>query len=190
MTATGSTTVQASLLRLNARAWAISAGLLMGGGLFLATIITDTIDLINGNTALAAVSYFNISIGIITGLAAAIFGFLDWLGVPSNTRAKYIGGWHGIGNVVVVALFAISWWLRRDSIGYEPTQTALAFSYGAILIGAVTAWLGGEMVYRLNIGVDNGANPDAPNSLSSKSAQGGTRRSSSQASSTTKPARR
>jgi hypothetical protein len=38
MTATNSSTVQASLLRLNARAWGISAGLLLGGGLFLATL--------------------------------------------------------------------------------------------------------------------------------------------------------
>lgn len=38
MTASDSSTVQASLLRLNARAWGISTGLLLGGGLFLATI--------------------------------------------------------------------------------------------------------------------------------------------------------
>jgi len=39
MTAMDSTTVQASLMRLNARAWGISTGLLLGGGLFLATIL-------------------------------------------------------------------------------------------------------------------------------------------------------
>lgn len=38
MTATNSSTVQTSLLRLNARAWGIAAGLLLGGGLFLATV--------------------------------------------------------------------------------------------------------------------------------------------------------
>ena len=38
MTATNSSTVQTSLLRLNARAWGISTGLLLGGGLFLATV--------------------------------------------------------------------------------------------------------------------------------------------------------
>lgn len=38
MSASTSNTVQASLLRLNARAWGISAGLFLGGGLFLATI--------------------------------------------------------------------------------------------------------------------------------------------------------
>jgi hypothetical protein len=37
MTAPNSSTVQASLMRLNARAWGISSGLLLGGGLFLAT---------------------------------------------------------------------------------------------------------------------------------------------------------
>lgn len=38
MTVSSANTVQASLLRLNARAWGISTGLLLGGGLFLATI--------------------------------------------------------------------------------------------------------------------------------------------------------
>ena len=38
MTASDPISIQASLLRLNARAWGISAGLLLGGGLFLATI--------------------------------------------------------------------------------------------------------------------------------------------------------
>ena len=38
MTATNSSTVQASLMRLNARAWGISTGLLLGSGLFLATV--------------------------------------------------------------------------------------------------------------------------------------------------------
>lgn len=38
MTASTSSTVQASLMRLNARAWGISTGLLFGGGLFLATV--------------------------------------------------------------------------------------------------------------------------------------------------------
>jgi hypothetical protein len=39
MTATDSMTVQTSLMRLNARAWGISTGLLLGGGLFFATVL-------------------------------------------------------------------------------------------------------------------------------------------------------
>jgi uncharacterized membrane protein len=139
-------------------------------GLFIGAIVTDTVDLLNGTTALSAVSFVNISIGIIGGLLAALFGFLDWRLVPLNTRAKQIGAWHGIGNVVVVLLFGVSWWLRQEAPNFQPSQAALIFSYGAILVGVVTAWLGGELVYRLNVGVDNGANLDAPSSLSDKPA--------------------
>lgn len=39
MAASEDSSVHAALLRLNARAWGISAGLLMGGGLFLATAV-------------------------------------------------------------------------------------------------------------------------------------------------------
>jgi hypothetical protein len=39
MTSPTQHTVQASLMRLNARAWGIATGLLLGGGLFLATAI-------------------------------------------------------------------------------------------------------------------------------------------------------
>jgi uncharacterized membrane protein len=139
-------------------------------GLFIGAVIVDTIDLYTGSSALAQVSFFNIMVGILGGLLAALFGFLDWRLVPLHTRAKQIGAWHGIGNVVVVLMFGVSWWLRRENINYEATPLALAFSYGAILLGVLTAWLGGELVYRLNVGVDNGANLDAPSSLSDKPA--------------------
>ena len=36
-----------------------------------------------------------IAAGIIGGLLAAVFGLLDWIGIPGNTRAKAIGLWHG-----------------------------------------------------------------------------------------------
>jgi hypothetical protein len=35
-----------------------------------------------------------------------------------------------------------------------------------VLLALVTAWLGGELVERLGVGVDEGANLDAPSSLS------------------------
>jgi hypothetical protein len=38
----------------------------------------------------------------------------------------------------------------------------------ALLFGAVGGWLGGELVDRLGVGVDNEANLNAPNSMSGK----------------------
>lgn len=59
----------------------------------------------------------------------------------------------------VVALFAVSWWLRSGSAGYVPGMAAFLLSLVAVGIGAVSGWLGGELVDRLGVGVDRGAQP-------------------------------
>jgi uncharacterized membrane protein len=111
--------------------------------------------------------------GILSGLLAAIFGTIDWLAIPSGTRAKAIGLYHGVGNVVVVALFAISWWMRSGTAGLFPTSLAFSIAVAALMLGAVTGWLGGELVDRLGVGVDDGAHLNAPNSLSGRPAHEG-----------------
>lgn len=135
-------------------------------GTFIAAIVSDTFFLITKNATLPGVSYFNISLGILGGLLAAVFGAVDWTALPAHTRAKSIATWHGLGNVVVVLMFAISWWLRTTTVQFVPSTLALVFSYAAILVGSLTAWLGGELVYRLGVGTDRDANLDASNSLS------------------------
>jgi hypothetical protein len=40
----------------------------------------------------------------------------------------------------------------------------------ALLLGTVTGWLGGELVDRLGVGVDAGANMNAPSSLTGQPA--------------------
>jgi uncharacterized membrane protein len=135
-------------------------------GLFIGAIIFDTVYLFMKNPLLPGVSFFNISVGILGGLLAAVFGFLDWMSIPANTRAKSVGMWHGIGNVTVVLMFAISWWLRSTTIEFIPSTTALTFSYLAIAVGVMTAWLGGELVFRLRVGVDYDAGLNASSSLS------------------------
>jgi uncharacterized membrane protein len=101
---------------------------------------------------------------VIGGLLAAIFGAVDWWAIRQGTRAKALGLWHGLGNVVVVVLFIISWFLRRGMPAQAPSG-GFVLSIIAVGLGAVTAWLGGELVDRLGIGVDEGANPNAPSSL-------------------------
>ena len=105
-----------------------------------------------------------IGAGVLSGIVAAIPGIIDWLNTPEGSRARAIGAWHGGGNVLALTLFALSWKKRRPN-ETQPDTSAVALSVIASAILGVTGWLGGEMVYRLGIGVDPGANPDAPNSL-------------------------
>jgi uncharacterized membrane protein len=94
-----------------------------------------------------------------------VFGWLDWIAIPRGTRARRIGLWHGVGNVVVLLLFILSWVLRRDTPETPPTG-AIVSGLTAVIIALVTAWLGGELVDRLGVGVDDGAHLDSPSSLS------------------------
>jgi uncharacterized membrane protein len=133
-------------------------------GLFVTSIVFDVIHLISGNPTWAVVTYWMIAAGIIGGLLAAVFGLIDWLSLSGGSRAHRLGAWHGVGNVVVVALFAISWFLRRSDPG-QPTALAFVLIVIGGGIGLVTSWLGGELVERLGIGVDENAHPNAPSSL-------------------------
>lgn len=125
--------------------------------------------LISKSGSIGIVSYWMIFGGVIAGLIAAVFGFIDWLAIPSGTRAKFIGAWHGIGNVGVVLLFIGSWLLRRSDPEVPPIA-AIVLSAIAVCTALVTGWLGGELVDRLAIGVDEGAHADAPSSLSGRPA--------------------
>ena len=133
-------------------------------GLLATSLFFDVARLSSGNPQWGLISYWLIAVGIVTALLAALFGLIDWLAIPAGTRAKRIGLLHGGGNVVVVALFAGSWLLRRDDPG-NPEGAACILSVLAVLLALVTGWLGGELVDRLGVGVDEGANLDAPSSL-------------------------
>ena len=135
-------------------------------GLLSAAVIFDIVALITGNPGFYPVSYWMIAAGLIGGLLAAVIGFLDWTGISNNTRAKTIGLYHGLGNFVIVVLFAISWWLRSGAQNNMPSTLALIPSFLGFCLALVTAWLGGELVYRLGMAVEKGANENAPNSLS------------------------
>jgi uncharacterized membrane protein len=135
-------------------------------GLLATALFFDLIALaLDRHQGLFTASYYMIAAGIVTGLLAAVFGLIDFLKIPSGTRAKRIGRMHGVGNVVVVVLFAASWFLRRDTPADPPTMAIALAALGAGL-ATITGWLGGELVDRLGVGVDDGANLDAPSSLS------------------------
>jgi uncharacterized membrane protein len=138
-------------------------------GLLATAFFFDVAFLILHHEELAVVSDWMIFAGVIGGLIAALFGLIDWLGIPRKTRAKRIGLWHGAGNVVVVGLFAGSWFLRRPNPA-EPVLLAIILSAIGVGIALITGWLGGELVGRLGVGVAEGAHVDAPSSLSGRPA--------------------
>jgi uncharacterized membrane protein len=137
-------------------------------GLLATALFFDIIALImHRHAGLFTAAYYMIAAGVIGGLLSAVFGLIDFLAIPAGTRARRVGTLHGVGNVVVVVLFAASWFLRRSSPANPETIATVLAGLGAAL-AMVTGWLGGELVDRLGVGVDDGANLNAPSSLSGR----------------------
>lgn len=109
----------------------------------------------------AVFAYWLIATGIVGGLVAAPFGLLDWLSFPRGTRAKVLGRWHGLGNTIVLAVFGVSWWLRRDD---PENPGTIAFALGLLGLGLVvlTAWLGLEIADRFAVRSPTALEPPGP----------------------------
>ena len=102
--------------------------------LLTTAVIFDVIHLITGTSLWAEIGYWNIAAGVIGGIVAAGFGLIDWLAIPTRTRAKMVGLWHGLGNLVVVVLFGASWLIRID----EPGNPGVVVIVELVAVGLAT----------------------------------------------------
>jgi uncharacterized membrane protein len=125
-------------------------------GLLTTAVIFDILHAATHNPEWSGAAFYMIAAGIIGGLAAAVFGLIDWMALAPDTRAKRVGSLHGLGNLVVVLLFAGSLWLRLPDPTL-PSGAALTLSFLGVLLALVTGWLGGELVFRFGVGVDRPA---------------------------------
>ena len=140
-------------------------------GLLATALLFDVVQLATGNGFWSELSYWMIAAGVISGLVAAPFGLVDWLAIPWRTRAKRIGAVHGGGNVLVLALYGIRR-LMRTANPAAPETPALVMAFVGGGLAMVTGWLGGELVDRLAVGVDEGAHLNAPSSLTTRHVRG------------------
>ena len=94
--------------------------------------------------------------------------FLPWVCRGVHLAPFVIGG---LPRLVVLPLGLFIALAIFDALYLWRDNTALAVvAYWNIAGGSVAGWLGGELVDRLAVGVDDGAHLDAPSSLSGRPA--------------------
>jgi uncharacterized membrane protein len=109
---------------------------------------------VNQPAGLARGAYWLIAVGVIGAVLAAVFGLLDLLTIPRATRAFRVGLTHMAINLTVVALFVVSWLVRRsDGVAGATPVVPLVLSIVAIALLLVSGWLGGMLSYRYGVRV-------------------------------------
>jgi len=92
--------------------------------------------------------------GLVGALVAAVPGLIDLLSLHV-ARLRTIALTHMTLNLIVVALYAVNIWLRLQA-GAD-MRVPVLLSVIAIIMLAVSGWLGGEMVHVHGVGVEDGA---------------------------------
>lgn len=99
------------------------------------------------------VALYSMAGGIIGALLAAIPGLIDLLSLPPDPRGTAIV--HMTINLIVVALFAVNFWLRfRSADAGAGSTNTVWLSLGAIVLLVISGWLGGKLVYEKAVAVD------------------------------------
>ena len=100
-------------------------------------------------------AFWLIALGVLAALVAALAGFLDLFAIPTGTTAFRTALLHMSLNLIVVALFAVSWVIRQGDID-APTETSgglIALSAVALALLAGSGWLGGRLSFRYGVRV-------------------------------------
>lgn len=119
-------------------------------GLWIFSLICDIIMLATGDELWQAMAFYTMAGGIIGGLVAALPGLIDLVTMHQSPE-KRIGIWHMSINLAVVVIYGIDFMWRRADPGH---LGQFALSLVAVLLLAVSGWLGGEMVYVYGTAVD------------------------------------
>ena len=125
--------------------------------LWFFSLIADLIYLWRGNPVWRDwIAFYALLGGIIGAVAAAVFGIIDWLSIKDRA-VKKVADWHARLNVIALLIFAAGFYLRTaggsEWVGGSYTVPLLLSVVGVILI-TISGWLGGEMVFKHAVAVD------------------------------------
>src|SRR5688572_28435351 len=124
--------------------------------LLSATLVSDLAYCWTRDAFWATASLYLLGAGIVTALAAAVFGFTDFVG-DARIRALSHAWQHMLGNLAAVLLSAFNFYIRLDDAEAAILPLGLGVSALVGLLLVFTGWRGGDLVFRHRVGVEPGA---------------------------------
>ncbi len=117
-------------------------------GLWVFSLISDIVFALTGDIRWDVTAYFTLGGGVVGALMAAVPGLLDFLGLH-NVHERRVAVTHLSLNLAIVAVQAINFWLRGQTITSE--RIPMLISVVAVAALVVSGWLGGQLVHVLGV---------------------------------------
>ena len=142
-------------------------------GLLGGSVAFDVVRIVTHGGEWANIAFWMIAAGLIGAVLAAVFGFVDWLALPSKS-AQSPSACCTQSSTRRAGVFFISWLMRLDarSAGVDQGLTPFVISLVGLVVAAIGGWLGGELVERMGVSVYTDANVNAPSSLRRNNSSG------------------
>lgn len=118
-------------------------------GAWSAAMVFDAIDAAIDNDGFRTAADACVGFGLLGALGAAVTGLTDWHQI--DPPAHRVGLVHGLLNLAGTAHFTASFFKRRSG----SRAAGRALSSAGYLVAALSAQLGGDLVYDQRIGVDH-----------------------------------
>ncbi len=125
-------------------------------GAWTAAAVLDTAEALSGRRELAPGADLAVAVGAVGAASAALAGLTDWEHLPD--RAGRLGLVHAALNTTALLLYLGSLTCR----GRGERASGRALAYLGLGVMTAAAWLGGELVYGLEIGVNHAAGETLP----------------------------
>ena len=121
---------------------------------FVGTFVCDLVFWGTGNASWFDATLWLLGAGVIMALLAAVAGLTDVLG-DEQVRTLSTAWVHAGGNVLVVVLEIVNFFVRYGQGSAAVLPTGIILSAIVVCILLFTGWKGWEMVYRHRVGVSN-----------------------------------
>lgn len=119
---------------------------------FVLALGTDIVYWQTGHLMWVEFSAWLLLVGIVTGVAAGLFGAIDFL-AKREVRAKRPAWPHAVGNVIALVLAFFNNLVHAADGWTAVVPTGLTLSALTVLVLLVTAWLGASLVHVHGVGV-------------------------------------
>lgn len=126
-------------------------------GLWVFSLVADLIALSGWEvSSWTVVARYTMAGGIVGAVLATAAGLVDFFTLKGATVRK-LGIAHLVLNVVVLLVFTVNFLLR--TYGRSGDATTVGLSVVAVLLLAISGWLGGELVYVHGVAVEAASGP-------------------------------